>query len=74
MLRWENRDAALVFGQSYLGELLRDGDQVAAVKVMMRCRMENDRFAPLARDLPLALEAAEACGNQELAGFLRSRV
>lgn len=74
MLGWENKDPALSFGQSYLHELLRDGDSIAAVKVMMRCRLENDRFIPFADDMALALDAAEACGNQELADVLRSRV
>lgn len=74
MMKWENKDPGLVFGQSYLSELLRDGDKVSAVKVMMRCRHENEQFVPLSGDTELAIEAAESCGDQELAGFLRSRV
>ena len=62
MMRWEIKDPALVFGQQYLGWLLRNGDHVAAVKVMLRCRMENEAFQPLAEDKPLALEAAERAG------------
>lgn len=74
MLRWENKDPALRFAQSYLHQLLRDGDRVSATKVMLRCQLENERFVPLPDDMALAIEAAEASGNQELAGFLRSRV
>ena len=74
MLRWEIKYPALVFGQSYLNVLLNDGDDVTAVKVMMRCRHENDAFVPLADDIGLALKAAEHCQNQELIDFLRSRV
>lgn len=74
MLRWENKDPALLFGQSYLSQLLKDGDRVSAVKVMMRCRLENERFVPLSDDMESAIEAAEDCGDQELATFLRSRV
>ena len=74
MLRWEIEYPALVFAQSYLNRLLHDGDDVTAVKVMMRCRHENDAFVPLADDIDLALEAAERCQNQELIDFLRSRV
>lgn len=74
MLRWENKLPALLFAQSYLHELLADGDVGTAVKVMLRCRLENDSFAPLAEDLPMALAAAEQSGNQELADFLRTRV
>lgn len=74
MLRWEIKQPALLFGQSYLHVLLNDGDYVAAVKVMMRCRHENDAFVLLADDIGLALKAAEHCQNQELVDFLRSRV
>lgn len=74
MLRWEDKHPALLFGQSYLSQLLRDGDDRAAVKVMMRCRLHNEAFAPLADDIPAALNAAEKTGNQQLADFLRSRV
>jgi phosphate starvation-inducible membrane PsiE len=74
MLRWENNDPALTFGQSYLHQLLHNGERVAAVKVMLRCRLENERFIPLPEDMTLAIEAAEESGNQDLAGFLRSRV
>lgn len=74
MLRWEIKHPALLFGQSYLHVLLNDGDDVTAVKVMMRCRHENDAFVPLADDVGSALKAAERCQNQELADFLRSRV
>jgi hypothetical protein len=71
MMRWEIKDPALVFGQQYLGWLLRNGDHVAAVKVMLRCRMENEAFQPLAEDKPLALEAAERCQHEELINLLR---
>lgn len=74
MLRWEIKYPALVFAQSYLNRLLHDGDDVTAVKVMMRCRHENDAFVPLADDIGPALKAAEHCQNQELIDFLRSRV
>ena len=74
MLRWEDKQPGLLFGQSYLSELLRIGDDRTAVKVMMRCRLHNEAFVPLADDLPAALAAAETTGNQQLADFLRSRV
>ena len=74
MLRWEDKQPALLFDQSYLSLLLRDGEDMTAVKVMMRCRLHNQAFAPLADDVPAALAAAEKTGNQQLADFLRSRV
>ncbi len=74
MLRWDDKYPALLFGQSYVSQLLTNGEETQAVKVMMRCRLHNEAFAPLADDLPAALQAAERAGNQQLADFLRSRV
>lgn len=71
MLRWENPEAAFAFAQQYVHELLRYGENVKAVKVMLRCRMINPAFKPLFEDLELAAAAAEACHNEELASFLR---
>lgn len=71
MLRWENPEAALVFAQQYVHELLGYGETVKAVKVMMRCRILNPAFRPLPEDMELAAAAAEECHNEELASFLR---
>lgn len=71
MLRWENPEAALVFAQHYVHELLRYGENVQAVKVMMRCQLVNPAFKPLPEDIESAIHAAEQCHNDELASFLR---
>lgn len=71
MLRWENNDSALVFAQAWVGELLRSGLGIQAVKIMLRARLVNERFRPRDEDLPLAIEAAEKSGNDELANVLR---
>ena len=71
MLKWENREHALFFAQRYIHDLLVHGERVAAVKVMLRCRLENERFRPLAGDLAAAIQAAEATGNAELAAVLK---
>ena len=71
MMRWETNNAGLAFAQQYLHHLLAERDNVAAVKVMLRCRLVNDAFKPLAEDIPLAIYAAEECQNEELASFLR---
>jgi hypothetical protein len=71
MLRWENPEAAFAFAQQYVHELLSYGENVKAVKVMMRCRLVNPAFKPLIEDLELAAAAAEECHNEELANFLR---
>ena len=71
MLRWENPEAALAFAQRYVHELLRNGETVKAVKLMMRCQLINPAFRPLQEDIDLAVAAAEECHNEELASFLR---
>ncbi len=66
MLLWEIKEPALVFAQTYLSRLLAEREYVAAVKLMMRCRLINEAFRPLPDDRELAIEAAEQCGNDEL--------
>lgn len=70
MLRWEIKEPALVYAQTYLSRLLANGDYVAAVKVIMRCRLVNEAWKPLSADRDLAVEAAQNCGNEELAKSL----
>lgn len=71
MFAWENTDAALVFAQQYLNQLLHYEKNVAAVKLMLRCRLIDESFRPLAEDKTLAVEAARQCHNDELMSFLR---
>lgn len=70
MLRWEDTMPALLFAQRYLSILLGNGEQVRAVKLLMRCRMIDEHFRPLPADLPMAIAAAEACRNEDLATVL----
>ena len=74
MLRWEDKHPALLFGQSYISQLLASGEDMQAVKVTLRCRLHNETFVPLGDDILAVLAAAESSGNQQLADFLRSRV
>jgi hypothetical protein len=71
MLQWENPAAALAFAQRYLHELLRNGETVKAVKLMLRCRLVNPAFRPLPEDLEAAAAAAEHCQHEELLSFLQ---
>ena len=71
MLPWELNDAVLEFAQQYLKRMLCREDHVAAVKLMLRCRLINETFRPLAEDRPQALMAAEHCNNDELINVLR---
>jgi hypothetical protein len=72
MLHWEINEPALVYAQTYLGRLLGYGDNIAAVKLMLRCRLINPAFRPLPEDSALAIAAAEHCGNADLAQLLKS--
>ncbi len=72
MMLWQDRTAALFFGQQYLHRLLHDDDFRAAIKVIARCRYENEAFQPLREDREKAVAAAEHMGNEELAQALRA--
>lgn len=71
MMRWERVDHALFFGQHYIRDLLKYGDRKPALKVIMRCRLINEQFRPFREDVPIAIAAAESCGNIELAEVLK---
>jgi len=71
MMNWENNDSALYFAQQYVARLLATNDPLRANKVILRCRTINERFRPFADDLPAAIDAAERCGNRELAESLK---
>ena len=71
MLAWESPTAALFFGQHYLHERLQHGEQIPAVKLMLRCRLIDEQFRPLDEDLGAAIAAAEAVSNDDLAAHLR---
>jgi len=71
MLKWENQATAMFFAQHYLHDQLRHGEQLPAVKLMMRCRLVDEYFRPLPDDVPAAIAACEAHDNGELADILR---
>lgn len=73
MLEWENQEHALVFAQRYIHELFRHGENITALKIIMRCQLINERFKPLWEDVPIAIESAESAGNIELATVLKQR-
>jgi len=71
MMRWEQKQHALFFAQRYVHDLLLHGETIPAVKVILRCRLVDERFRPLADDLQAAIRAAESSGNNELAAVLK---
>ena len=71
MLRWEQKQHALFFAQHYIHDMLRHGETIPALKVILRCRLVNEQFHPAREDLPAAIKAAESSGNIELAAVLK---
>lgn len=71
MLAWDSAMPALFFAQHYVHDCLRHGEQVPAVKLIMRCRLIDEQFRPFPDDLEAAIAAAEACDNGALAASLR---
>ena len=71
MLGWDNQQHALFFAQHYVRDALRHGEDVAALKVIMRCRLVDSRFKPFPEDRQAAIEAAENNRNIELADVLK---
>lgn len=70
MLRWERSDAALFFGRRYLHRLLLVDEHVAAVKLILRCRLLDETWKPDPVDIEGAINAAKICGNEELLAVL----
>ena len=71
MLSWEDQTTALFFAQHYLHDLLQYGELVRAAKLIMRCRLIDEQFRPLAEDVDAAIEAAKAVSNDELVAVLQ---
>ena len=72
MLTWDSTLPALFFAQHNVRDHLQHGEQVQAVKLIMRCRLIDAQFRPFPEDLEAAILAAEACDNAALAAGLRS--
>jgi hypothetical protein len=51
--------------------MLKHGENIPALKVIMRCRLADEEFHPFRDDLPAAIEAAQRSGNIELAAVLK---
>ncbi len=71
MLNWEGKDDALFFAQRYLTYLLDVDAKTDALKLIARCRLENERFKPLPGDRERALQVALQLQHDELVKFLQ---
>ena len=71
MMRWENTDAALFFGQECLAHFLHHNLDAMALKLMASCIHANPRWRPRGEDRPFALELAEKYARDDLLPSLR---
>jgi len=71
MLAWENKQHAMFFAQYHVADMLDHGEDIPALKAIMRCRLIDETFRPFAEDVPRAISAAERSGNIELAAVLK---
>ena len=71
MLRWEDHDPALFLAQRYFTLLLDRGAEVAALKLLARCLLENPRFRPAAADRERAMGLVTAHGRDDLRKLLQ---
>ncbi|MDH3440842.1 MAG: hypothetical protein OEM63_08830 [Gammaproteobacteria bacterium] len=72
MMRWENKDAALFFGQECLSHFLHHDNDALALKLIARCLHETPAWKPNAEDRPHALALAEKYQRDDLLQLLRS--
>ena len=71
MMGWENKQPAMFFAQHHIADMLAHGEEVPALKAIMRCRLLDEGFRPFPQDLARAISAAERNGNIELAAVLK---
>ena len=71
MLRWEESGPALFFGQRYLTTLLNHDEEVAALKVLARCGLENPRFRPAVHDRDRLAQLVDAHNRDDLRKLVR---
>jgi putative membrane protein insertion efficiency factor len=70
MLRWKLGDVPLYYAQRLLGDLLDAGEEVAAMKICLRCLQQNPAFRPNLDDVPRLRAVALKLGNSDVANAL----
>ena len=71
MLAWENKQHAMFFAQHHVADMLDHGEDIPALKAIIRCRLVDEGFKPFPEDVPRATSAAQRSGNIELAAVLK---
>ncbi len=72
MQTWDEPQHALFFAQLVIQDMLKHGETIPALKLVMRCRLLNEQFRPRREDIPALIEAAEQGGNTDLAAVLKA--
>ena len=71
MMRWENKDAALFFGQECFAHYLHNDQDTLALKLASQCMHVDPRWRPGPEDRQHAIELAERYGREDLLASLR---
>lgn len=72
MMKWESKDAALFYAQTYLAHLLHHDDDLKALKLVSACLHEDPRWKPKTEDRQPVLELAEKHHRDDLVHLLRN--
>lgn len=72
MMKWEEKEAALFYAQTYLSHLLHREQDAQALKLMSTCIHVNPRWKPTAADRQHAIELATRFQRHDLLESLRN--
>jgi len=72
MMKWESKDAALFYAQTYLSHLLHHEHDAKALKLMSTCVHADPRWKPAANDRPHAINLAKKFQRHDLLKSLRN--
>lgn len=72
MMKWESKDAALFYAQTYLSHLLHHEQEAQALKLMSTCIHANPKWKPAADDREYAIELAAKFKRHDLLASLRN--
>ena len=72
LLKWESKDAALFYAQTYLAHLLHHDEDAKALKLISICLHENPRWKPREDDRQDVLELVQKYRRDDLLKSLRN--
>ncbi len=72
MMKWESKDAALFYAQTYLSHLLHHEQESQALKLLSTCIHANPLWKPAAADRQHAIELATKFQRHDLLASLRN--